>query len=371
MIKVKLDNRDHAPTEIYYLEAADEMRSVVREDFEKFEKDGLRPIAHGTAFTRGRFMRVLETGTEVYPTDSQINVADYNRATLYGADSEYGKTQMVLVYSKSGMKKRCVAVRTDIPEDIMKKLESMYPFRLYSPKTDRIIFSETEYEIAKLDPEAHDCTGYMAYFPGDPREALLRVYIKEEKPVPECKIRTESCLAPWLDGPDQKPWIGTIVSGGACRMEMDAMKFALDWGIDICGFILPGKQVYNGVLPRRYSGLEEIERNNPDERDSQNMTISNGVLYIRERIPGYDKSLITEDEEGIAALAKSEKKPFYLYDVWKSSLNDAVQWFRENFPKNGMLYVTGPVMDKYPECRTLVCQILALLQRRLSEEGSK
>jgi hypothetical protein len=111
--------------------------------------------------------------------------------------------------------------------------------------------------------------------------------------------------------------IKKIISGaqtGADRASLDA-ALALDFPIG--GWVPRGRKAEDGVIPDRYTGLEEIESESYEARTRMNVLYSDATLILSHG-PLHGGSKFTE------VVAMKHEKPVLHVDLGVTSIPDAV-----------------------------------------------
>ena len=112
-----------------------------------------------------------------------------------------------------------------------------------------------------------------------------------------------------------------IISGGQTGVDQAALDAAIELNIPYSGKCPKGRIDENGIIPKRFTNLEEItgefktEKDNHDARTKKNIEESDGTLIIVPEIPLplkiNDGTLLTIEE------VKKRGKPHLLIDLSK------------------------------------------------------
>ena len=113
--------------------------------------------------------------------------------------------------------------------------------------------------------------------------------------------------------------INEIISGGQTGVDQAALDAAIELNIPYSGKCPKGRIAEDGVIPKRFSNLEEVsgefktEKDNYDARTKKNIEESDGTLIIVPKIPLplaiKDGTLLTIEE------VKRQGKPYLLVDL--------------------------------------------------------
>lgn len=141
--------------------------------------------------------------------------------------------------------------------------------------------------------------------------------------------------------------INKIITGGQTGVDQAALDAAIEAGISYGGKCPKGRIDENGLIPGRFSHLEEVtgefktEKENYDARTMKNIEESDGTLIIVPSIPLpkniQDGTLLTIQE------AKKQGKPHLLIDISEpQKINESliIEWIKEH--DISCLNVAGP-----------------------------
>lgn len=140
--------------------------------------------------------------------------------------------------------------------------------------------------------------------------------------------------------------ITEIISGGQTGVDQAALDAAIELNIPYSGKCPKGRIDENGIIPERFSNLEEItgefktEKENCDARTIKNIEESDGTLIIVPKIPPSnikDGTLLTIE------VVKNQNKPRLLINLSNSqALNtlEIIDWINNRGIKK--LNVAGP-----------------------------
>lgn len=167
--------------------------------------------------------------------------------------------------------------------------------------------------------------------------------------------------------------ITEIISGGQTGVDQAALDAAIELNIPYSGKCPKGRIDENGIIPKRFSNLEEIsgefktEKDNYDARTKKNIEESDGTLILVPKIPLpsniKDGTLLTIEE------VKKQNKPRLLIDLSNSqTLNtlEIINWINNHGIKK--LNVAGP---RESNAKGIYNLSLELLKTTLLELQSK
>jgi putative molybdenum carrier protein len=128
-----------------------------------------------------------------------------------------------------------------------------------------------------------------------------------------------------------------IVSGGQTGADRAALDVAMDWGLEIGGWIPKGRLAEDGPISHRYLGLLETDSADPSVRTSLNVRDSDATLLVsHSALQG--GSLLT------LQAAQQQGRPVVHIDLLATSQSEAstrlLLWLRSIDPST--LNVAGP-----------------------------
>lgn len=159
--------------------------------------------------------------------------------------------------------------------------------------------------------------------------------------------------------------IKKIISGGQTGVDQAALDVAIELDIPYSGKCPKGRIDENGIIPKRFSNLEEntgefkTEKDNYDARTKKNIEESDGTLIFVPEIPLSQKikdgTLLTIDE------VKKQGKPHLLIDLSKPQKNNStliINWVN----KYGIetMNVAGPRESNAPGISKLSLNLLMI-----------
>jgi hypothetical protein len=135
--------------------------------------------------------------------------------------------------------------------------------------------------------------------------------------------------------------IQKIISGAQTGADRAGIDAAIESGVDYGGWVPRGKKAEDGIIPEKYTKLQELIRGGYPERTAQNVLDSDGTVIF-----GHGK--LTTGSALTRKLAKHHKKP-YLHidlDIVKNPLPVIKEWVIEWEIK--VLNVAGRKASKAP-----------------------
>ena len=145
--------------------------------------------------------------------------------------------------------------------------------------------------------------------------------------------------------------IQKIISGGQTGADRAGIDAAIELNIEYGGWVPKGKKAEDGIVPEKYTKLQEMIRDGYPERTEQNVIDSDGTVIF-----GYGK--LTTGSALTRKLAKQYKKP-YLHidlDIVKEPVPVIKDWVIEWDIK--ILNVAGRKASKAPEIYGVVKDII-------------
>ena len=145
--------------------------------------------------------------------------------------------------------------------------------------------------------------------------------------------------------------IQKIISGAQTGADRAGIDAAIEAGIDYGGWVPKGRKAEDGIVPEKYTKLQEMTRGGYPKRTEQNVIDSDGTVIF-----GYGK--LTTGSALTRKLAKQHKKP-YLHidlDLVKDPVPAIKDWIIEWDMK--VLNVAGWKASKAPEIYDVVKNII-------------
>jgi hypothetical protein len=135
----------------------------------------------------------------------------------------------------------------------------------------------------------------------------------------------------------------TIASGGQTGVDRAALDVALEYGLEIRGWVPKGRLAEDGSIPARYAGLCEADSADPAVRTVLNVHDSDATLIVS-RGPLSGGTRLTLEE------ALRCRRPVLHLDLAQVSATEAVAqlraWLRDVDPRT--LNVAGPRASEKP-----------------------
>ena len=145
--------------------------------------------------------------------------------------------------------------------------------------------------------------------------------------------------------------IQKIISGAQTGADRAGIDAAIELGIEYGGWVPKGRKAEDGIVPEKYTKLQEMTRGGYPKRTEQNVIDSDGTVIF-----GYGK--LTTGSALTRKLAKQHKKP-YLHidlDLVKDPVPAIKDWIIEWDIK--VLNVAGRKASKAPEIYDVVKNII-------------
>ena len=145
--------------------------------------------------------------------------------------------------------------------------------------------------------------------------------------------------------------IQKIISGAQTGADRAGIDAAIELGIEYGGWVPKGRKAEDGIVPEKYTKLQEMTRGGYPKRTEQNVIDSDGTVIF-----GYGK--LTTGSALTRKLAKKYKKP-YLHidlDVVKNPVPAIKDWIVDWDIK--VLNVAGRKASKAPEIYDVVKDII-------------
>ncbi len=146
-----------------------------------------------------------------------------------------------------------------------------------------------------------------------------------------------------------------IISGGQTGVDMGALDFALEKGIDCGGWCPKGRICETGVIPEKYPVKETDSRDYP-RRTEKNILDSDGTLILTGNNITDNGTILT------IKLCKKYKKPHLFIEMTEdidSVKADFEKWFKGNNIK--VLNVAGCRESRCPGIQVKTKDILKLI----------
>ena len=102
--------------------------------------------------------------------------------------------------------------------------------------------------------------------------------------------------------------IQKIISGAQTGADRAGIDAAIESGVDYGGWLPDGRKAEDGIVPQKYTKLQEIIGGNYPERTEQNVLDSDGTVIF-----GYGK--LTTGSALTRRLAKQHKRPYLHIDL--------------------------------------------------------
>ena len=145
--------------------------------------------------------------------------------------------------------------------------------------------------------------------------------------------------------------IQKIISGAQTGADRAGIDAAIELGIEYGGWVPKGRKAEDGIVPEKYTKLQEMTRGGYPKRTEQNVIDSDGTVIF-----GYGK--LTTGSALTRKLAKQHKKP-YLHidlDLLKDPVPAIKDWIVDWDIK--VLNVAGRKASKAPEIYDVVKDII-------------
>ncbi|MCP4673431.1 MAG: hypothetical protein GY857_19250 [Desulfobacula sp.] len=151
--------------------------------------------------------------------------------------------------------------------------------------------------------------------------------------------------------------IQKIISGGQTGADRAGIDAAIESDIQYGGWIPKGRKAEDGIIPERYTRLQEMTTGGYPQRTEQNVIDSNGTVIF-----GYGK--LTTGSALTLKLAKQHRKP-HLHidlDIAQDAVSSIKEWIIDWDIKT--LNVAGRKASKAPQIynkvKDIIKQVLAL-----------
>ena len=150
--------------------------------------------------------------------------------------------------------------------------------------------------------------------------------------------------------------IQKIISGAQTGADRAGIDAAIESGVDYGGWVPKGRKAEDGIVPEKYTKLQEMTRGGYPKRTEQNVLNSDGTVIF-----GYGK--LTTGSALTLKLAKQHKKPFLHIDldIVKDHVPIIKDWIVEWDIK--VLNVAGRKASKAPEIYDVVKDIIKQVLR--------
>ena len=153
-----------------------------------------------------------------------------------------------------------------------------------------------------------------------------------------------------------------IVSGGQTGVDRAALDFSLQAGIAGGGWVPKGRIAEDGIIPARYSNLQETEADDPKIRTELNVRDADGTLLITRGTPTGGSAFTVE-------VATRLGKPVLHIDLAEESVEQGsrrlLRWLQDFQLR--ILNVAGPRSSEDHEIYALT---MTLLQRAFLKGNS-
>jgi hypothetical protein len=122
-----------------------------------------------------RLSTVLQTGTDVEPSDSPMYLSTIEKAMEYGNGFDDETYKLMLLYNHLFMKKTYRQIFPDTPSDKIEEYKKTYPTALYDDAGNLCWLSRLKQNAPQIGKDYE--VEYGFWIPGDPLEALKAIFI--------------------------------------------------------------------------------------------------------------------------------------------------------------------------------------------------
>lgn len=122
-----------------------------------------------------RLSTVLQTGTDVEPSDSPMYLSDINKAMEYGNGYDDETCKLLLLYNHRFMKKTHQQILPDTPFEKIEKYKKTYPTAFYDAKGNLVWLSRLNQNDRRIGTPYEVAYGF--WIPGNPFEALEAILV--------------------------------------------------------------------------------------------------------------------------------------------------------------------------------------------------
>ncbi|ABW68524.1 putative molybdenum carrier protein [Desulfosudis oleivorans] len=132
-----------------------------------------------------------------------------------------------------------------------------------------------------------------------------------------------------------------IISGGQTGADRAGLDAAMDAGIEYGGWLPKGRKAEDGIVPARYTKLQELSRGGYPKRTEQNVIDSDGTII-------FTFGRLTGGSDLTRQLAEKHGRPWLHIDLTRIAdpVTEIQDWLRTN--KIKVLNIAGSRESKSP-----------------------